>query len=436
MQKVNKTIQKMLQEEKISQEEYDILFEPKNNWFTLDISENQDWNSSADNIKKFEQSLCKVISLQTGEIKLNNIHFPPFYFLGFTKEYKVNINEQISFDNSTFWSKADFGGTKFSENVYFMKVKFEGLTIFIGTTFEKEANFTESSFFKDVQFDNARFRGNIVFMYTKFKQEANFSYTIFENDVDFDKAEFEKMWIAWEMQFYRINLQGASFKEANLLGLTGFEKDAEYVTLEKKHFFNKESARLIKAHFEQQNNITEANKYFRLEQDLYLDMLKNKDSQEPNRWQTITALYFTRIVSAFGTNWIIALLSLFIFGYLATIGYILSTEINVSHLVYSSLMAMGLMAIYFSVYTKKDSETYKLILISFAGFFFCMAFYFGWGNALEATNLVIKLINPTNSFKDDETFKNLELYGVIVRLITATILYQLLVAFRQNTRRT
>ncbi len=88
------------------------------------------------------------------------------------------------------------------------------------------------------------------------------------------------------------------------------------------------------------------------------------------------------------------------------------------------------------VYTKKDSENYKLIPISFGGLFFCMAFYFGWGNALEATNLAIKLINPTNLFKDDETFKNLELYGVIVRVITATILYQLLVAFRQNTRRT
>ncbi len=354
MQKVNKTIQKMLEEKKISQEEYDILFEPKNGWFTLDISGNQDWSSSVDKIERFEQSLHKVISLQTGEIKLNNIHFPPFYFSGFKKEYTLNINERISFDNATFWSKADFGGTKFSENVDFMEVRFESLTIFIGTRFEKETNFTESIFFKDVQFDRARFKGNVWFVGTKFKEESNFSYSVFENDADFERVEFEKMWIAWEMQFHRINLQGASFKEANLLGLTGYKKDAEYVTLEKKHFFNKESARLIKAHFEKQNNITEANKYFRLEQDLYLDMLKNKDSQEPNRWQTITALYFTRIVSAFGTNWIIALLSLFIFGYLATIGYVFLNGIknytSISHLVYSSLMVMGLMAIYFSVY--------------------------------------------------------------------------------------
>ena len=50
-------------------------------------------------------------------------------------------------------------------------------------------------------------------------------------------------------------------------------------------------------------------------------------------------------------------------------------------------------------------------------------------------NYIIQLTNPINAFKNMNLYDGIEIYGAIVRITVITIMYQFIVAFRQNTRR-
>lgn len=51
------------------------------------------------------------------------------------------------------------------------------------------------------------------------------------------------------------------------------------------------------------------------------------------------------------------------------------------------------------------------------------------------TNYIVQITNPIGAFKDVELYKGIESYATIVRITIAVMIYQLIVAFRNNTRR-
>jgi len=89
------------------------------------------------------------------------------------------------------------------------------------------------------------------------------------------------------------------------------------------HFENKESSRFIKTHLEKENNVTESNKYFVIEQELYINELRNDKVKQVNNYQNLFVLYLNKFVSNFGTDWIRPIFVIFSFGFLASFLYIL-----------------------------------------------------------------------------------------------------------------
>ena len=244
------------------------------------------------------------------------------------------------------------------------------------------------------------------------------------------------------MSFGYINLEGVLINEnSNLLKLTG-QKNSTKIPLIADNFANKESARVIKAHFEKQNNITEANKYFALEQELYLEELKSKEEYI----QRIPVL-LNKWVSNFGIDWIRALLFLIMFGYIAMLGYVgldsglswlgddkdkLVIHFKASkYVAYIVFMAFAWFFIYLVTYFKEE----KWYLLGIGVLIGSLAVFTNWGDVRTLTNYIVQITNPINAFKNIELYKGIEFYAVFVRISVAAIIYQLIVAFRQNTRR-
>ena len=216
------------------------------------------------------------------------------------------------------------------------------------------------------------------------------------------------------------------------------------IILNKNHFLNKESARLIKTYFEKQNNITEANKYFQIEQELYIDELHRTETN-PNRIPTLITLYLNKWVSNFGTDWIRPLLFLFTLSYLFMRFYIdldiylptkdehikHFTQVSDIQYIWTMLVAWGL--IYLSTFFKSQKLIFWILII--VGSITSIAALGMYDNVLAMQNYIIQLTNPINAFKNMNLYDGIEIYGAFVRIVVVTIIYQFIVAFRQNTRR-
>jgi hypothetical protein len=54
----------------------------------------------------------------------------------------------------------------------------------------------------------------------------------------------------------------------------------------------------------------------------------------------------------------------------------------------------------------------------------------------QTANQIATLINPLNIFKaNKEYFKDIALYGIFVKAIISTLVYQFIISFRNSTRR-
>lgn len=234
----------------------------------------------------------------------------------------------------------------------------------------------------------------------------------------------------------KIDLKRTFIKEANFLAIHGTKKTLDKplkIPLDKTHVANKESARILKVVFENQHNIPESNKYFKIEQDLYLDELI-KSKTEPNKFSNLAVLYLNKYVSYFGTDWIRPLLVMFIFGFLASLGYgfIENHNLNIS---FSNSKLLLFLALLYSLlvyyfYHKQLFVAFVASIIVFYSILFDNTYLY------EMYNNITKLINPFNIFKPQANyFKDIAMYGMLVKLIMATLIYQFIMAFRQNTRR-
>ena len=237
------------------------------------------------------------------------------------------------------------------------------------------------------------------------------------------------------MVFYvGINLENSHFIHAKFLNL----QNKQGKNLYKENFSNKESARIIKDHFEKQNNITEANKYFALEQNKYLEELK--ESIYENNYKDFLVVWLNKYVSYFGTDWIRPLLVIFIFGFLASLLYNLPiflpkdpkdmklfTEFkNIIPWTWAGLWYSIMIYIFYH---------YKKWLCLFSSIIIYVILLIFIPELRAFTNDMSKLINPLNIFKSKDYFEHIAPYGMFVKLIMATLIYQFIMAFRQNTRR-
>lgn len=444
---------------KIDQAELDILFEDKKNWYIISDGE-ENWSNSEEKIAKFTSVFSKVLSLMNHQrVDLRYIHFPLFDFKS------SNLHNNPYFHNAIF-SKCIFEGT-----TDFYDITLNGNTLFVGAIFNGDVDFTNSIFKGDVSFNEATFAGevsfyrskfngnvdfnkstfnqNVNFLETQFDNQASFKEIEFRDDANFEGATFAKKFSLYNAKIKKLNLLSTLFDDTNLLNISAYNNNSENgKVLTKENFANKETARLIKGHLDSHNNITESNKYFALEQELYLDELLKPNSVEPNRWQTIITLFLNKYVSHFGTDWLRSLIVLILFGYIVMIGYMgfdhigwllddkdkMITHFTTSLYIPYSLSMIGVFgSLYIYTLTSKDSDWLRIAVI-----------YLIWSAIIVSSNslhpwdfscYIVQITNPIGAFKDVELYKGIEFYATIVRITIAVMIYQLIVAFRNNTRR-
>ncbi|MDP2849731.1 MAG: pentapeptide repeat-containing protein [Sulfuricurvum sp.] len=450
----NYTIKELCKAGMINQAELDILFEDKKSWYTISNGK-EDWDNSKDKITEFTSAFSKVLSyMKTQKMDLRYIHFPHFDI----DKYNLNDNSVI-FSKCIFEGASYFAGIRLGANSQFFKTIFNGEVDFSHAIFTGYVNFNEASFAGEVFFYQSTFNGNVDFNQatfkddvdfseTQFDHQASFKKTIFCNYANFEGATFAKKFSLYNAKIKKFNLLNTFFDDTNLLNISAYNNDLENgKVLTKDNFVNKETARLIKGHLDSHNNITESNKYFALEQELYFDELKDPNSTEPNRWQTITTLFLNKYVSHFGTDWLRSLIVLILFGYIVMIGYMAFDHIgwlvddkdkSVIHFNLYQYLPLTLTMISGWGFLYRYTFTKDIYLILIAIPFIVLAFFIADANNLEIrtfTNYIVQITNPIGAFKDVELYKGIEFYATIVRITIAVMIYQFIVAFRNNTRR-
>ncbi len=473
---MNAVIKQLLDDGTINQKEYDILFKDKSGWYDALPNNKQDWSDYQNEIKKFYKSLQKIIVLQKNqnEYNLSYLHFPPFN----SRDIFIDniIDKNIAFNNAVFHGEADFMSATFKNEANFMSATFKNEANFMDVTFENEVDFCSATFKDEADFWDTTFEGEAIFLNATFEGDVSFNDATAKKTIHLIFAHIEEFFDASGMSFNLLDIKGTYFESPLLLGLSACE-NGHKVPLGPKHFANKESARLIKDHFEKQGNITEANKYFRIEQEKHIEALKREETKEHNKLGALITLYLNKYVSNFGIDWFRGLLTLSLFGYVVLFFYMALrySPFNYPNQFYmagdwhssnlsATLFSFIVIAIFYTInlkYVKIQEKLldlkrysvvkrykkifwllritrniisnivrYKIILsiVVIICVLSCLS-------KNDTTNLITQLLNPLNAFKDVDTYKGYETFGAIVRIISATIIYQIIVAFRQNTRR-
>ncbi len=419
----NNVIKQFLNDGKITQDEYDILFEDKSSWYTEDENGFKNWNNSQRKIEKFNLSLKSFIALQSNQDRYNfyYIHFPLF---DIKKLFSIiTLKDDFTFLGCVFYGEIDFRNFIFEKEFYLEGCTFFDDCIFYDAVFKQKFTLSDCIFFGYINFIYSHFIDtsyfalltcfkDVDFGENTFEKKCFLHYSDFYGNLSFEGSVFKKNSLIKDINFLNINLIDAEFNNLSLLGLNSLNQIniSEIINnkistklepisspISQKNFTNKESARLIKDHFEKQNNITEANKYFVIEQEKYIEELKDKENKtEGSKWVKLIPLYLNKYVSNFGTDWIRAILALFVW----------AVAMNLSY----------------GIINKDYVSVFNLNLSL-------------WDTIGTYFNTLTKMINPINAFKDESTFTNHEFFGAIVRVVSATIIYQIIVAFRQFTRR-
>ena len=487
----NEVINTLLSNGQITRGEYALLFEEKD----MNV-----WEKD----QAFNAVLKKIIGLQNRKetLTLDFINFPHFTFNNFRFTPKQNISflyatfsgeadfsnatftGETHFSNAVFFDESDFWDATFLEGAHFSSTTFSALADFWGTTFSKEADFWGASFsdlahFSDAIFlgfadySSATFSGTADLSDASFKKLADFSNTMFMKPADLSGTSFSDLANFSNAMFFRlanfssaifsglaqflgtssesiINFSYASFNEVdfenanfhrpNFLHMCT-DADTHLLPLSQKNFSNKESARLVRAYFEQQNNITEANKYFKIEQELYLQSLNNKNTNKEGKEMRVEnkntiriALYLNKFVSDFGTDWIRTLIVMLGFSFLAGFFYVFISDDTVpilSQTRYAYLWTIIGFILSVSLYISYHFKTYLYTW----GIIVVYILLLLLGSFRSIVNDIANLINPLNVFNIQEYFQDIALYGMMTKLIMVGLLYQFIMAFRQNTRR-
>jgi len=176
---------------------------------------------------------------------------------------------------------------------------------------KQKINFEHVIFKKNVNFKYTTFYQSSIFSNIFFKEDAYFSASAFLDLIDFQNSECKGIFDFSDVAFHLLRLDKSHFSHSSYLRLDGWSdskhEDIGREILSAKHFETKETARIIKAHFEKQNNIIESNIYYPIEMDKYRKEIAYEDINPflnffLNKNYFVTTI--SKYVSNFGTNWV------------------------------------------------------------------------------------------------------------------------------------
>lgn len=415
-----------------------ILHCDKNDLYKLDIKNKRClydcfWQTISELINKinsYNDEINNIIGIdETKEYVFEKIHFSLFSWniIGNTKyshytPYLLPNGEleekDVSLENLFYNIKPDidiiFKNCIFEEEVDFTTLKFLNNIIF-----------TEDCIFKKgINFSNNLFTHKITLKSSN-KIIINCENTIFNEYIDFTNIDIEKLFLKNTTFNKNLNLIGSKVERTIDLSTTIIKSNINLYQF-KCNVENRETARIIKDSFEQQNNIIEANKYYALEmkereKELEKDLKNGKNFFE---WMVFK---IHGLSSNHSQDWLLSLFWIlsFTFTFLTiefvntyylthTVDYILIDMIIFLGFVYGNYLIIE--------YEKINKFYYIGIYYIFYGFF--------------SQDWLLKCFsNKLNPFSIMTGNEELTFSGLIYKIIIAYLIYQFIVSIRQNTRR-
>ncbi|MGB5918268.1 hypothetical protein [Arcobacter sp.] len=284
----------------------------------------------------------------------------------------------------------------------------------------------------------------IITDFAVFKEKSIFSFNIFNKKVDFKMNMFEEIsFIRYSVFINGLNLRDSIFKSGcNFLNLSNkiIEKEMLSIGLKesiidivkrikfKKNLIldNRETARIIKDSFEQQNNIIEANRFYALE-------MKEREkelnfSKEPFEWLVFK---IHSLSSNHSQDWTLSLFWIIILGLLCSFisydeNYIFTEKDYILNQLYLGILIPLLC--FTLLLSLLKFEKIKLILSTL---FITLIFYLNYTRDISFNHFAY-VLNPFSIMRDDEPIT----FGTLIfKIIIAYLIYQLIISIRQNTRR-
>lgn len=323
---------------------------------------------------------CKFSDKVTiNEVKKNNLYVN-FRFSTFEKkvELKDNLCCDIILENTKFNKLCDFYNSTF-EKTDFYKTDFKDISVFTECTFNEKVNFTHTTFEKLAIFRN-----------TKFKETVDLKDTIIK-----DRANFLEM-------------------EANVE--------------------NRETARIIKDSFEQQNNIIEANKYYAIEMQKREEELQ-KDIKKGKNFFDWMVFKIHGLSSKHSQSWIWPLIWILNISFLYNIKEIFYWNGNIEYFLIFIIAFIPLL-----VYLQEEINIVLILderinnILTFLSILSLMIIYF---NLFDLSYLISldNLSNSINPFSIMTSADKLTFTELLFKVIIAFLIYQFIISIRQNTRR-
>jgi uncharacterized protein YjbI with pentapeptide repeats len=396
-----------------------------------------------DNLSEFGTNFYSYRSSHNGE-ELNqiiselNVSFKNCKFLDNAVLSRYNFTKDLDFERCEF--KKDLtlkkmiiegnielcdvkinGKLDLSETIFkdFSKVRIKDCEVknadFYNTKFSNLADFFQTKF-NEVNFKRTTFKDISVFTKVTFKDDIDFEYTTFEKLAQFKETIFEK----------KLNLEDTIIKDKiNFLKTKTLNNE----NLKPENIANRETARIIKDSFEQQNNIIEANKFYALEMKEREKELE-EDIKEGKNFLEWLVFKIHGISSNHSQDWLLALYWIFIIGFISSYYDFNLIQYEGKHyelsLVFKSIGLIFVVLFFYSICKIKD----KLV----NGSYFIICFYLVYTYSTEdyLLSLFSKTINPFSVMKTNDAINGIQL---LFKIIIAYLIYQLIISIRQNTRR-
>lgn len=373
-----------------------------------------------------------IVEKANGSIQLEQIKnykkdsFCDVYFLinncDFQDEIKVN---------STGYAGNSLTGEKRISTIVFEKCIFKKSVnlsienidsdlIFHDCIFLDNVNLNDSVFTEYIDFSRSIFFKNINLINTTFDSKFCFKDVVLIDGYKFDLRE---TYINDKTDFLNI-----SSKKLN--NFSNYNDTINEIKESKENSFlfveNRETARIIKDSFEQQNNIIEANRFYALEMKEREKELEFK--KEPFEWLVFK---IHGLSSNHSQDWTLSLFWIIIFGLFCSFmsydeSYIFTEKDYLLNQLYLGIIIPLLC--FTMLLSLLKFEKIKLIL---SILFISLIFYLNYTRDIYFNHFAY-VLNPFSIMRGDEPIT----FGTLIfKIIIAYLIYQLIISIRQNTRR-
>ncbi|MGB7401391.1 MAG: hypothetical protein WA916_02355 [Arcobacter sp.] len=319
------------------------------------------------------------------------------------------------------------------------------MLMFKNCIFEKEVNLEDKEIHCEIIFNNCIFLDTVNLRNTFLSSYCDFSRSVFCKGINLELTSFDEITNFKDIMIthdYQFDLRNCYINnKIYFLGIKSFTKEINInnnLTVEENYnnlnnkfdeyinVKNRETARIIKDSFEQQNNIIEANRFYALE-------MKEREkelnfSKEPFEWLVFK---IHSLSSNHSQDWTLSLFWIIILGLLCSFisydeNYIFTEKDYILNQLYLGILIPLLC--FTLLLSLLKFEKIKLILSTL---FITLIFYLNYTRDISFNHFAY-VLNPFSIMRDDEPIT----FGTLIfKIIIAYLIYQLIISIRQNTRR-